>query len=344
MKRIRNVILGANILVIMVTLVAFLSPMVHPEKSVIPGLMSLAFPILIILNGLFVLVWIVLKNYAALLSLTAILLGWNTVTNFLNFNRSANITDDAITVATLNMHHMVDLNESRRPSEAQVLSLVEDLDSPDLLCLQESGPARRYQEALGFEHFHRIEGTSNAIFSNFEILDHGTIDPGPGHTRSGWYDVLLPADTVRMFLLYLASNRITAESEKLMEEGSLQEAESWREAGSLALRYARASKVRAAQAALIREAIDASPHPVLVCGDFNDVPLSYSVATIRRDLSDTFKARGRGTGTTYAGKLPGLRIDYILVDDRFEVLSHRVPRLDVSDHHPVIAKIRITDL
>jgi endonuclease/exonuclease/phosphatase family metal-dependent hydrolase len=70
--------------------------------------------------------------------------------------------------------------------------------------------------------------------------------------------------------------------------------------------------MRARQAEILREHIAASPHPVIVCGDFNDTPLSYSYRLMSKGLKDSFMEKGWGLGTTYAGALPALRIDYIL--------------------------------
>lgn len=344
MKRVRNLILGANLAVIIATVTAYLSPQIHPETSVVPGLLSLAFPLLLILNILFAVGWLVARSYFSLLSLAVIVLGWNAVVSTINLSPDAQSDGQVLKVATLNFHHMIDLNEDQLPSQDQIQEVYDKMGRPDVLCLQESGAVQRYQDALGFKHYHRLDNKYNVLFTNFEIIDHEVIEPGPGHTRSGWYDLNVYGDTIRLFHLYLASNRITAQSEELMEEGSLQDGDSWRQAGSILGRYARASKIRAHQAQLIRESIDVSPYPVLVCGDFNDVPLSYSVVKVQGGLSDTFVEKGRGTGTSYAGKLRGLRIDYIMVDEDFDVLTHRTPRLDISDHYPVIAEIRITDL
>ena len=78
---------------------------------------------------------------------------------------------------------------------------------------------------------------------------------------------------------------------------------------------------------------------MLVIGDFNDTPQSYVYSTILgNDLHDSFVVHGTGIGTTYAGSIPGLRIDYILSSNNIDITYHEVPKLQYSDHYPVVAE------
>ena len=89
------------------------------------------------------------------------------------------------------------------------------------------------------------------------------------------------------------------------------------------------------------KALDEGEQPVIVCGDFNETPQSYVYKTISKDLNDTFREKGSGIGSTYAGKIPALRIDYILSDKKFRVLSNRILKKAYSDHYPVLSAISI---
>ena len=76
-------------------------------------------------------------------------------------------------------------------------------------------------------------------------------------------------------------------------------------------------------------------------GDLNDTPFSYTYQQLGNLLNDQFKAKGLGVGITYAGKLPGLKIDYIFADDNFNALSHQIIRTKISDHFPVISRMKL---
>jgi endonuclease/exonuclease/phosphatase family metal-dependent hydrolase len=94
---------------------------------------------------------------------------------------------------------------------------------------------------------------------------------------------------------------------------------------------------RSIQAKLVKKNIDSSPYPVLVTGDFNDTPVSYSYRRIRRGLNDSFVTSGYGAGFTYKGNYPANRIDYILYDNELESRSFNILKVKYSDHYPVVA-------
>ena len=84
------------------------------------------------------------------------------------------------------------------------------------------------------------------------------------------------------------------------------------------------NRIRAEQADTLAALVAASPYPVIVCGDFNDTPVSYTYRTVARKLNDSFRKVGRGYSHTYRGFFDMLRIDYVLFSDEFEALSYEV--------------------
>ena len=105
------------------------------------------------------------------------------------------------------------------------------------------------------------------------------------------------------------------------------------------IKFKNAFLKRQVQADRVRAEIDKSPYPVIVCGDFNDVPNSYPYETIRKGLQDAFVKKGAGIGRTFSGISPTLRIDYIFVDRKFSVNQFiRIPK-KLSDHFPIITDI-----
>ena len=98
-----------------------------------------------------------------------------------------------------------------------------------------------------------------------------------------------------------------------------------------------AYKKRSVQAEMLHEKIKESPYPVIVCGDFNDVPNSYTYYTAKGNLLDAFLKKGSGFGRTFRFISPTLRIDYILADKKFEVTGFNKIEVNYSDHYPIIA-------
>ncbi len=83
------------------------------------------------------------------------------------------------------------------------------------------------------------------------------------------------------------------------------------------------------------------PLEALVCGDFNDTPMSYTYYRMIKDRKDTFVHAGSGFGATYNTLWPLLRIDYIMAPEAFTILSHTTPKVKYSDHYPVIAELAL---
>ena len=84
-----------------------------------------------------------------------------------------------------------------------------------------------------------------------------------------------------------------------------------------------------------------SPYPVIVCGDFNDPPSSYTYKRISYNLKDGFVESGSGVAKTYKGLIPLLRIDYILFSKKFRSEQFQTIRQNLSDHFPVMSKLSI---
>ena len=85
--------------------------------------------------------------------------------------------------------------------------------------------------------------------------------------------------------------------------------------------------------------IEESPVEALVCGDFNDNPMSYTYHRISHDLKDTFVEAGRGFGASYSAFWPMLRIDYVFIPEEWHATAHRIGRIKFSDHYPVVTDL-----
>ncbi len=107
--------------------------------------------------------------------------------------------------------------------------------------------------------------------------------------------------------------------------------------------YRDAYRARALEVERLVERIAAETAPVIVAGDFNEGPFSWAYRQIRdagTRRADAFLAAGEGDGRTYHARRPVVRIDYVLADPAFEVVSARVRATTFSDHRPVVVRLR----
>ena len=89
------------------------------------------------------------------------------------------------------------------------------------------------------------------------------------------------------------------------------------------------------------ENINQSIHPTIICGDFNDTPMSYTYFSLAKKHKDSFREAGNGLSSTFIPLWPLLRIDYILFPQEFECVDHKTYKLNLSDHYPISAEIII---
>ncbi len=341
----------ANLIVVILTLLSYLSPFLDPGQYWPVALLGLFYPWLLLINVLFILFWGLQKDKYLFFSLLCIFLGWGHLKGFLGLNPSGWMPKSAIRVTTFNCHGFFFVNKDRQKNYVPATAVAELVDAEgqiDILCLQEFATSRSrhkdYQEAIakksGMEYFYQEDG-GLAVFSRYPIVSQESVY-FPNRTN-GYQVVDLDADgdTVRLFNVHLQSNAVTGLAGRVAENGSIQDTETWLTLRGMASRYRTAAAMRTRQAEEIAARIQESPHPVILCGDFNDVPLSHVYHRLSHGMRDAFKTRGFGLGTTYVGDVPALRIDYVLASRGLRITGFRTGRNDFSDHRQVSASLEL---
>lgn len=254
---------------------------------------------------------------------------------------------DVVSLMTYNVRQFI--GSDKQCSRDSLLAWVRG-ENPDILCMQEfvptAGGGTRAEIDSLFEGYYATGPeplSGNVIYSRFRILRWGRTSD-TASIRSIWADLLIGGDTVRLFNNHLHSTQITsADDEFLSRDNFLADTAREEKMRSIVRRFRDNSIARAAQADTIARTMAASPYPRVVCGDFNDTPMSYVYHTMAGGLRDAFSEAGRGYSFTYLGFRNALRIDFALFPERYEVLSYRVPEVDYSDHRPVVVKFRRRD-
>ncbi|MBQ2374969.1 MAG: endonuclease/exonuclease/phosphatase family protein [Alistipes sp.] len=229
----------------------------------------------------------------------------------------------AIKVMTYNVRSFIDDNGER--SIDSMVALIKSMN-PDILCLQEFG----FREAIDtmLKPMNPLPKTlsrnnlSPAIYSRYPIAQAQRIDT---MKEVVWADVVVREDTFRVFNTHLHSTEIRRTDSQYIENHEyLEDESSEQHLKEMIHRLSENNKSRAYQVDTIAQMIEASPYPVIVCGDFNDVPVSHTYRRMSHRLRDAFREKGRGYSHTYRGFFDMLRIDYVLCSKHFSVLSYDV--------------------
>ena len=360
---IKFIFLALNLFAVGMMLISLFASGMSPEKMLLPAYTSLILPFTIILNVFFVIFWLLFRKWLALLSLITLILSYNTCRTVLpvNFNGNNEIAvADSLTFTLLTYNtHANDLMTKHKPDRPNpVIQYMLDKD-PDILCIQEFS-VRDTKEHLTEKDILKIfskypyrfisyiveTGWSSygvAVFSKYPLKNGKTLEFNSSQNTSVHVDVEFNGKMFRLYNCHLETNKLT-ESDVNMASRLRYELDAEQIKGTtlhLSKKLGAAYPIRAHQADIIAASIETSPYPVLVAGDFNDVPASYAYSKIRGRLKDAFVERGNGLGWTYNASVFRFRIDHILFDPAFKLLDFKLDNnARHSDHFPLMCKMK----
>ncbi len=331
-----------NFMLIILTGISFAAPYFNPSSFWPFIFMGLGFPVLVLLNMLFVLFWMYQRKWYFIFSMICLIMSWSGVSKFTGnpFRGSVTAKGKVVKVMTFNAQGGNIYNNKLYP---QFIDMMKAQD-PDVICLQELGLNVKELESFSKEYPHQVGRGSQHIVSKFPIRDSKDLKLEKIKTSNGalWADIEMEGYVFRLYNIHLHSNRISSEVDDLSENTELNELndkETLDATRGILSQVKSAAAVRAGQAKKVRASIEASSRPVILCGDFNDPPQSYTYRILCSRLKDTFVEGGLGLGFTYNGNIPFLKIDYILSSPEITVLSSKTVSTSISDHKPMVSTL-----
>jgi len=317
--------------------------------------LGLGFLILVIINLFFFIYQVLGFRKWVLLSAIALTVNFTNVKAYLgNFSNVESTEQVNLTVATLNtqLFGYFDKDKKSKPDwEKDVVQIIKKRN-PDILCFQEFLSLGAYdldffKKKLDFKYAHfkvlkdgRKKGTFGiVIFSKYPILDIGGLEFSQYTGNMGaWIDVQINDKKIRVMNVHLQSIRFSRADYKLIENPK--EKLNIEESKTLLKRVRDASCTRAQQVDVLMEQIKTSPYPMVLCGDFNEPPVSYGYGQVSHVLNDVYTQTQLGLETTYTGKFPAYRIDYIFTHSSIKAIDYS-SKIVPSDHKLVIAKLKL---
>lgn len=353
----------ANGLAVLVLLASYLAPHISPETFWPLAVLAFGFPFLLALHACFLLYWLVFRRKRMLLSGIALVIGFGHIGDHVQlFGRSeppAGIHAEGVKLLSWNVRLFDLYSWGQHPKVRDRIFEVLRREDAGILCLQEFFHSSNnrvfrtrdeivkdmgYNEHLGWASNAVVEQFGVGTFTKHRIAGRGRVDFG---RRTGniciWTDIVLGTDTIRVYNAHLASYHFGRDDYRLIE-GLDQEPKSdeLKQGGLRILKRLRQGAIRRAdEVGRIVADMRSSPHPVIFCGDLNDVPQSYAYHCLRESRCDAFVESGAGLGGTYIGPLPKLRIDHILHDPVIASWAfQRLPE-ELSDHNALTVMIGV---
>lgn len=345
----------ANLLVVILFMMAAYSDRIAPEKSLLFSYLGLGFPILAFLNLCFLVYWLFLKKWRlSVISLLSFIICWGPVKNYFPFHFATKEIPQENVIKILSYNVMQFAFKDHSPEEPNEIVEYIINSGADIVCMQEFVDNKsnkfitlsKINTALQMYPYHsfiKLSGNKHhdiglAVYSKYPIKNSRKVDYSTDYNGSSIHELTVNGKKLTLINNHLESFRLTMEdknrySDFLKNAGS----ESFDNLkGTIQQKLGPAYLKRARQARIVAEEIEKIESDYLiVCGDFNDTPISYAHRTIQGHLLDAFSTSGKGMGITYNENFFWFRIDHILYSPNMRAINCTVDKVKYSDHYPI---------
>ena len=350
-KIISRLLLVLNIMVAVMLLLSAWGGYINPNTFGWEGSLALLFPFLVLVAFLFMAGWLVVMSRRWLVSFCALLLCVFQLRTYCPINMPQPVPKGAIKVVSYNTYGL-GWGQKDSVIHSQMMDYLRNSDA-DLFCAQESSYNPRHKKVVedAVAHwqyrdsvFFAKGGNSLTLFSNYPILDRHVIhSSSPGHVCVA-YNVKIESDTVVVVNCHFVSNAINPDDKAVYQKiVTISDNDSTSEdIMRLGRKVNDAGMRRAEQVdSLVLYLKQQGDKPIIVCGDFNETPLSYVHTRLCRMLNDAYTASGNGPGISYHLNKMYFRLDNILCSSHWRAFGARVDRRQkMSDHYPIEAWLK----
>jgi endonuclease/exonuclease/phosphatase family metal-dependent hydrolase len=355
------ILLLAFILNAILLLLSLGAGMMNPKYFWPPAMIKLFFIVWLAVHVLFLIVFLLLKSRPlSILGVVILLLCLPSIFKFIGLHpfHNQDASGKKLRIMTYNVMGF-DWYDNKKNAH-DILNIIRR-QNPDVVCMQEYMmraddkfkliDTLRLRDKYKYYKEHIIVTTSNnyyfgmAIFSKYPLKNFKGIPFGNSLTNGACFtDLIAGRDTIRLISVHFQSFALSKREyvyESFEERGRVKRSRLFKITMN---KMRNAFRKKSEQTKEVREVIESSPHPVILCGDFNDTPLSYTYSELTKKLDDAYLATNGGIGATFAGNIPFLRIDFILADKAIKPLKAYVVPEKASDHYPVVCDFSLNNV
>ncbi len=343
---------------------AYLAPFIHPETIKLIPLFGLMYPIILLGNGILLIYWAIMRSRWFFIVLVFILFGGTLhfrmiATTFQEEKAPKDTPTWKIMTYNVRLFDVYEENEEKRNATRDAILDYVNEYQPDVICFQEffhqdkpsKFPTRdTLIKLLNIKDYHeryshKIRNRQNfgiCMMSKYPMIAKGNVsftNLGKTDNYCVFADIVKGKDTLRVYNVHFQSIKLQQEDYALFGEKNKQSGNEKSTLRLLLEKLTIAYPARAEQAIKVMKDVEKSPYPVIVCGDFNDTPMSYVYNQFNRKLVDSFRETSHGLGVTYAGRVPAGRIDYIFHSTNLKAQQFKIQKKAFSDHLAISCEI-----
>ncbi len=358
-KILKYFVFATNIIAIIFLLLSILAWTIVPSKMIFISYLGLAFPVTLFINACYLLLWLIFWRWKyALVQFIVIVCCWQPISTSFPINiTSPKVPENKIKILTYNVRGFNWLTGDEARNNP-IFDYVANSDA-DIVCFQEFyiSLSRNNKRGVITEqeldkimkdypyksiiNFGKRKGSSLhgiACYSKYPILSSFKVPLESTYNGSVIHKLDIDGKEVSLVINHLESNSLTAKDKQVYKDFlKTRDRETFDEmANTLQNKLGNAYKIREEQVNIIRHYMDElKTDATIVCGDFNDTPISYAYHTMKKDLIDSYVNTGFGQGITYHENYFWVRIDYIFHSKNIQSFDCTIDKVKYSDHYPV---------
>ena len=346
-----QIVAGANVASLLTMLLVGYSDCLNPVDYPILANAGLSFPLLLFVNVCFLVFWVLFKWKGVLLSLVGFIVCYSPIRTYFPLNMSSDAPSGSIKVVSYNIFQYSGW-EGKKQEHPILLYL--QRQNADIVCLQEASPDlvgdANIEAVLGKTYAYRDTarvGSSDvlALYSKHPILSHEHINYESRYNLSVAFRVKVGTDTVLVINNHFESTGLSNSDRtqfKEMVKGDMQRDSVKQTSRRLVDKLGEASARRAPQVETVARYIKQhSDESIILCGDFNDCPISYTHHLLSDLLTDCYVATANGPGISYHKGGFYVRIDNIMCSSDWKPYECKVDnKIKTSDHYPIICRLK----
>lgn len=350
-----NIIAGANIVTVILMLISGYSDHLSPADYPLLACAGMVFPIFLIANLLFVPLWVFLSWKRLLIPVIGFVLAYIPIRTYIPLHGKSNVPDDALLIVSYNVcgyggNYKYDL------ALDTVLNYLK-AHHPDIVCIQEDMTSKwnnaleRYAEIFPYNDTTRVSTSSTivnavGIHTRFPIIRKEVIPYSSPTNGSVAYYLNVDGDTIVVVNNHLESTHLNTKDRNRYKDiinGEVQRDTIPSETNQLMHKLMQAMTIRAGHVDIIHHCVDSLQqlYPVIVCGDFNDTPISYTHHRMAENLTDCYVETGLGLGLSFNQRGFNFRIDHLMCSSHFTPYQCKIDnKMDASDHYPLLCWLK----